>query len=123
VTRFTDLKAWQRARDLALLVYAHAKAWPDDAHELAADARKVALELPVHVVHAAGASTPAAQYDAVACAHKSLQHLEGLLVIGIGLRYFRAADELAVLRLVDEVAVLLGDFPALAEAAALGIAP
>jgi four helix bundle protein len=85
---YQDLRAWQKAIDLVLLVYEYTQTWPaNEMYGLAAQVRRAAVSVPSNIAEGQGRRTVRDFVRFLNIAHGSLREVETQLLIAQRLGY------------------------------------
>jgi len=105
---FRDLRVWQKAMDLAVVVYGITGRFPrDERFGLVSQARRAAVDVASDIAEGHGRFTPGEFRNLLSCARGSLNEVETDFEIAYRLTYVSQADRTAILDSTDEVARML----------------
>ena len=105
---YADLFAWQRAMDLAAVVYDGSKAMPaDERYGLTAQMRRAAVSIPANIAEGQGRRTCGEFLNQLSVAYGSLRELETHVLLAQRLRMMDVATVEGILGNAAEVGRLL----------------
>jgi four helix bundle protein len=105
---FRDLHVWQKAMELARLVYLQTEEFPkSETFGLRMQLRRSAVNVASHIADGHGRLTDAELRRSLSSARGSLYELETQAELACGLRFLRTEDEERLLDLATDVAKLI----------------
>jgi four helix bundle protein len=108
MSRFTELKVWQRSHALVLQVYRLTKSFPpDDRFGLTSQLRRAALSVPTHIAESSKRQTNAEYARFLNIAEGSLAETEYLLTMSCDLQYLSSEVPRPALIDADETGKML----------------
>lgn len=112
---YRDLKVWQQAIQLVLLVYAITKKFPkEETYGLVSQMRRCAVSIPSNIAEGKGRSTRRDMNVFLCHSRGSVHELETQLLIAQELGYLQPSDANRTMALVGEVARMLNGLIAFA---------
>ena len=108
VQNYRELLAWQKAMDLAELVYAATTRYPrHELYGLAGQSRSAAVSIPSNIAEGQGRRSTREFLHHLSIAHGSLRELETQILLAGRLRYLEEERMRTVMDLAGEVGRLL----------------
>jgi four helix bundle protein len=108
VRRYQDLIVWQKAMDLALMVYEATENFPQkEIFGLTNQLRRAAVSVPSDIAEGQGRETTRDFLRFLGIARGSLQELETQLMLASRLRYIDESGKAAVFEVAEETGRLL----------------
>jgi four helix bundle protein len=108
VGRFEDLIAWQRAMDVAEVVYRLTAGWPrEEAFGLTNQVRRAATSISSNIAEGQGRAGPAEMKRFLWIAHGSLCEVQSQILLGQRLGFSTVAEIRPVLDRTDELGRVL----------------
>ena len=108
VANYRNLVLWQRAMELAEVVYRLTRGFPDaERFALTSQVRRAAVSVPSNIAEGHGRGTPKALVSFVRIANGSLKELETQLLLAERFGYVSRQDLESALALADEVGRML----------------
>ena len=103
-----ELRVWQKAMDLAVLVYELSARFPSkETYRLVAQITKSASSVPANIAEGKGRATPRDFANFVAIAKGSLMETETYVTLSTRLGYASQAEIQPVLDLITEISKML----------------
>ena len=108
VESYRDLIVWQKAMDLAVVIYEQTRAFPrQEAYGLTAQARRAAVSVPSNIAEGQARTTTNDFLRFLGVAAGSLQELETQVILAARLGYLEEPNKAQLLDQCREVARLL----------------
>ena len=108
IARFTDLRAWQKAHELVLLVYKVTQKYPkEEIFGLTSQTRRAAVSVSSNIAEGFGRGTRKDKLQFYSVARTSLAEIESQLMVARDLGYMSAQTYAEVLALSEEVVGLI----------------
>lgn len=108
VRSYRDLVAWQKAMDLAELVYSATKAFPkDELYGLTSQLRRAAVSVPSNIAEGQGRNTTRDFRNHLSIAYGSLQEVETQSLLSHRLGFLPRENLQTILEMTSEVARLI----------------
>ncbi len=108
VRRYQDLIVWQKAMDLALMVYEATEVFPQkEIFGLTNQLRRAAVSIPSNIAEGQGRETTRDFLRFLEIARGSLQELETQLILASRLRYIDETGKAALFEVAEETGRLL----------------
>jgi four helix bundle protein len=108
VRRYQDLIVWQKAMDLALMVYEATEIFPQiEVFGLTNQLRRAAVSIPSNIAEGQGRETTRDFLRFLGIARGSLQELETQLILASRLRYIDETGKGALFEVAEETGRLL----------------
>lgn len=108
IRSYQDLLVWNRAMDLAVLVYRLTKLLPtEERFGLQSQARRAATSIPANIAEGKGRRHLGEYLNSLSVARGSLQELETQVHLMIRLDHVRFEDAAPILRQADELGRML----------------
>jgi four helix bundle protein len=108
VRRFTDLRAWQKAHELVLLVYKITKNYPkEELFGLTNQSRRAAVSISSNIAEGFGRSTRKDKVNFYTMSRTSAAELEDQMTVARDLRYISGETFEVVFKKTEEVIALV----------------
>lgn len=108
---FFDIKAWQKADDLAVAIYQVTESFPkDQRYRLVDQMQRAAVSVPANIAEGSGRRTVRDFLRFLYMANGSLREVEYYLHLSLRLDYLSEADSRALTAVKDETARVLTGF-------------
>jgi len=103
-----DLKVWQKAMDLTVLVYELAKKFPTtETYRLGSQVTRAAASVPANIAEGNARGTKRDYANFLSVAKGSLMETETFLMLAVRLRYLSQEETTAALNLITEISKML----------------
>ena len=110
---YRELVAWQKARDLVVLVYIATQSWPrEELYVLTAQVRRAAVSVPSNIAEGHGRASTGEYVSHIGIAYGSLMEVEAQAEIAERLGYLPQDKGLRLRELTAEVGRLLNGLKA-----------
>lgn len=108
VRNYRDLFAWQKAFDLAIVLYKETACFPiEEKYGITAQIRKAGISIPSNIAEGEGRKSSAEFCHFLSIAHGSLREVETQIMIAGTLGYFDNDKECMLLTMTAEVGKLI----------------
>ena len=108
IRSYRDLTAWQKAMDLAEVIYRYTHAWPrEEVYSLTNQVRRAAASVPSNIAEGKGRQGATEFLHFLSIARGSLHEMETQLILAERLGYMGPKDSARVLAMSDEVGRLV----------------
>jgi four helix bundle protein len=103
-----DLIVWQKAMDLAVLIYQLAQKFPsNESYRLVSQVTRAAASVPANIAEGHARSTRKDYANFLATAKGSLMETETLVMLAVRLKYLTTEEAKPTLNLITEVSKML----------------